>query len=81
MVDDFELEVEDQPGEVGGGAEVEVVWEDNVVVSEGELYLSFIDAKDVSQLGSLEFLQQGEHAWSDLLEQMGWRCQHLEDCL
>jgi hypothetical protein len=66
---------------VGGCAEVEVVGEDNIVIGERELYVAFVDGEDVAQLGSLQFLQQGEHAWSDLLEQMGRRGQHLEDCL
>ncbi len=42
---------------MSGCAEVEVIGEDNVVISESELYISFIDAEDVAQLGPLEFLQ------------------------
>jgi len=45
------------------------------------LYLCFIDAEDVSQLRSLELLQQRKHAWNDLLEQMRRGIHHLEDCL
>lgn len=66
---------------MGGRAEVKVVGEDDVVIGERELYVVLVDGEDVAQLGSLQLLQQGEHAWSDLLEQMRGRGQHLEDCL
>lgn len=53
---------------MSGCAEVEVVGEDDVVIGEGQLYLAFVDSEDVAQLGSLKFLQEGEHARRDLLE-------------
>ena len=58
-----------------------MVRQDNVIICEGKLYLCFIDAEDVSQLRSLELLQQRKHARNDLLEQMGRGIHHLEDCL
>jgi hypothetical protein len=47
LIDDFELEIEGKPAEVSGRPKVKMVGEDDVVISECKLYLSFIDIEDI----------------------------------
>jgi hypothetical protein len=53
LVEHFELEFKGKFTEVSGGPEVEMIREDNIVISECELHLCFIDGEDISQLRPL----------------------------
>lgn len=51
MIEYFEFEFEVEFAEVSWGPEGEVIWQDYIVVSEGELYLSLIDSEDIPEFG------------------------------
>jgi hypothetical protein len=47
LIDDLELEIKGESAEVSGRSKVKMVGEDDVVISECELYLGFIDIEDI----------------------------------
>lgn len=49
LIDDFELEIEAEFAEVSGRSKIEVIWEDNKIISERKLYLGLIDIEDISK--------------------------------
>lgn len=63
---------------MGGSAEGGVFVEDDVIISEGELYFYLIDCKIIPESGLIELLEEVEHAGVDLLEQVQ-SPNHMED--
>jgi hypothetical protein len=63
---------------VCGSTEGGVFVENDVIISEGELYFDLIDCKIIPESGLIELLEEVEHAGVDLLEQVQ-SPNHMED--
>ena len=55
---------------MGGLPEVESIREDDIMISEGELDIVLVDAKDIAKSRAFQLLQQDIHARQDLLEKV-----------
>lgn len=63
MIEDLEFCIKDEMAMMGWLSEIVRVWEYDVMVGEGQLYIIFIDRENIAKDGPLEFLEERAHAW------------------
>ena len=70
VISNLKLGVEGERTKVGGLSEVECVREDDIMISEGELNIVLVDAKDIAEARAVQLLEEHIHTGQYLLKKV-----------